>query len=118
MANEISATVVFRAVKDGNTESFNQSFQANWTTSLFQNATYSLTTSPGNLALGTVATIGYVLFYNTDATNNALIGSDGAIWQIIVPPLTFVGPILWNAAAINAKSSASTVKLIALILNT
>jgi hypothetical protein len=118
MANEISATVVFSATKDGFTHPFNQSFQATWATGIFVNRSYALTTSPGNLDLGNIAAIGYILFYNADSTNNALIGSDGSIWQIIVPPLTFVGPILWSAAAINAKSSASTVRLQALILNT
>lgn len=92
--------------------------QADWSSKKYVDRTYDLTTTPGDLDLGDIATVGYVLFKNLDTTNNALIGSDGSLWQIVIQPGKSAGPMQWNAAAINAKSSASTVKLQARILST
>lgn len=74
-------------------------------TSGFQNI-ISLATTDETLALGDVATIGYCLFHNLDATNYISIGSDGTLYPLKLKAGEWA-IARWNAAAIHAKSNSS-----------
>lgn len=63
-----------------------------------------------SLALGDVATIGFVMLKNLDPTNYITVGSDGTLYPIkLKPGEAFLGR--WNAAAIHAKATTAPCNL-------
>jgi hypothetical protein len=62
------------------------------------------------LNLGDIATIGYVMLRNLDATNYISIGSDGTLYPIKLKPGE-VALVRWNAAAIHAKANVAVCNL-------
>ncbi len=67
----------------------------------------SIGTGDETLALGDVATNGYVFFKNTDPTNFIIIGADGSSYPIKLKPGEFA-VMRWNGAAIHAKADTAT----------
>lgn len=67
-------------------------------------------TSDEVLPLGDVATIGYVMLKNLDATNYILVGSDGTLYPIRLKPGE-VALMRWNEAAIHAKANTAICNL-------
>lgn len=69
-----------------------------------------------SLALGDVATIGWVYAKNTDATNYVLLSADGTLYNIkLKPGEFFLGR--WNGAAIHAKANTAPCNLEYLIVS-
>lgn len=62
------------------------------------------------LNLGDIATIGFILLRNLDATNYITVGSDGTLYPLkLKPGEFFLGR--WNAAAIHAKANTAPCNL-------
>lgn len=70
----------------------------------------TVATTDETLALGDVATIGYVYLHNLDATNYCDFGSDGSSYPLRLKPGEHA-VVRWNAAALHAKAHTSTTKI-------
>lgn len=69
-----------------------------------------------SLALGDVATIGWVYAKNTDATNYITLSADGTLYNIKLKPGEFF-MARWNGAAIHAKANTAPCNLEYLIIS-
>lgn len=73
--------------------------------------TQVLSTVDEVVALGELTGTGAsVVIFNLDPTNSVLVGSDGTLYPIAIPPLGWLD-CFWNAAAIHAKGSAGTPEI-------
>lgn len=84
--------------------------------SVYIQNTAAIGTTDETLALGDVATIGWVYAKNTDATNFILLSADGTLYNIkLKPGEFFLGR--WNGAAIHAKANTAPCNLESLIVS-
>ena len=76
----------------------------------------NIPTTTGDATLDTtlVASIGYVVIINLDATDAVVIGSNGALYDTKIKAGGFYAGF-WNSAAIHYKSSANTPRLRVLV---
>ncbi len=70
----------------------------------------SVGTGDESLALGDVATPGWLFVWNHDATNYITMGSDGSVYPIKLKAGEW-GLFRWNGAAIHAKANTAACKL-------
>jgi hypothetical protein len=70
----------------------------------------TLTTTFVSLNKGNITSIGWVYLKNLDLINNAQFGADGVLFPLLLKPGEFAA-FRWNQAAVTAKSSAGTVNI-------
>lgn len=110
MADELKLQLSLTFEKNGAVITRQLSDQFDVAGSATISGTPSIGTSDEVLALGDVATNGYLLLHNLNATNYIEFGSDGASYPNRLNAGEF-GVMRWNGAAIHAKANTAACLL-------
>lgn len=110
MANELTLSVSAGFAKSSIL--FNKSFAGSVTVSGSYpiSTAQNIGTSDETLDLGAVATPGYIVLKNRDATNYITLGEDGTSYPVKLKASEFA-ILRWNGAAIHAKANTAACDL-------
>jgi hypothetical protein len=110
MANELTLSISASFAKSSIL--FNKAFSGQVTVSgTYPIATaQNIGTSDETLDLGAVATAGYLVLKNRDATNYITLGEDGSSYPIKLKAGEFA-IVRWNGAAVHAKANTAACDL-------
>ena len=107
MASEITIVSTLSFAKGTAKASFAASKAVTMTGVQYVHKTQTVGASEETVDKGDIATIGYAMFRNTDATNFVELGSSTGVYSVKLGPGESAGPMRWDGANVLAKADTA-----------